>query len=226
MENYFIKDGYKCNLNPQGETVPYLDNKINSRSYQVEVYKIARDLIQDYKLKSVLDVGCGVGEKLEKFIFPICKDITGVDTKHAIDYCKSKYSFSRWHIEDIENPSLDIEKKYDLIISSDVIEHLVNPDKLLSYIKKYAHKDTLIVISTPERDLVRGKKDLGPPKNISHVREWNIFELSNYLESFGFKILNKFLVAAVSGFNLSRIIKFFKPSKTCQVFACKIKGEN
>ncbi len=192
MNNYYIKNNYKCNLEDKGKNIVYLDNEKDSLIFQYEVYKFAQELIKKYNLKNVLDIGCGVGAKLNKLIYPVCKNIVGIDQKYAIDFCKKKYSFGQWYFDDVENPVLELDKKFELIISSDVIEHLVDPDNLLNYIRKYADKDTFIILSTPERDLVRGKKSYGPPLNISHVREWNMIEFKKYIKSKKFNILNHF----------------------------------
>jgi hypothetical protein len=41
-------------------------------------------------------------------------------------------------------------------------------------------KFRFLVISTPERDIVRGGNDFGPPENPAHYREWNGTEFMNY----------------------------------------------
>jgi len=225
MNDYFIKKGYQCNLDSQGHAIPYLDDKYSSSSYQVKVYEFAKRVIKNHKVKSVLDVGCGFGLKLKQIIYPVCNDIVGIDTKHAADFCRKEYNFGKWLEDDIEKPSLKLNKKFDLVISSDVIEHLVDPDRLLSYIKKFCHKNTHIIISTTERDLTRGKKSFGPPSNLAHVREWNMLELEKYISSKGFKIIKHFLIGE-RGQSLIEIIKklaLFRPLKKCQVIYCKIE---
>ncbi|MHC4498731.1 MAG: glycosyltransferase, partial [Planctomycetota bacterium] len=108
--------------------------------------------------------------------------------------CKKEHDFGKWFAEDIEYPSLSLDKKFDLIISADVIEHLVNPNKLLDYIHLHSHPETLVILSTPERDVTRGEESLGPPTNPAHVREWNISEFRKYISSCGFSVLESFVV--------------------------------
>lgn len=225
MNDYFIKKGYQCNLDSQGRAIPYVEDKYCSSSYQVKVYTFAKRVIKNHKLKSVLDVGCGFGLKLKQIIHPVCENIVGIDTSHAINFCRQEHHFGKWLEDDIENPSLNLNKRFDLIISSDVVEHLENPDKLLAYIKNYSHNNTHVIISTPERDITRGKNSLGPPANLAHVREWNISEFREYISSRGFKIIKHFLVRE-SGQTLIEIIKkllLFRPLKKCQVIYCKIE---
>lgn len=95
MKNYFIKNGYRCNLTNSRNAIPYLDDRHGASLYQVKVYEFVKRLINKYKIKNVLDIGCGFGVKLNKIIFPVCDNIVGIDTKHAIDFCKREYNFGR-----------------------------------------------------------------------------------------------------------------------------------
>ena len=108
-----------------------------------------------------------------------------------------------------------------------MIEHLVDPDKLLIAIHTATGPESLILISTPERDRLRGKDCLSSPK-AAHVREWNFAEFAAYLKSRGLTILEHRLVPPLS-FNGSR--EFFtqwysqfragRPFDTCQMAICK-----
>jgi SAM-dependent methyltransferase len=44
---------------------------------------------------------------------------------------------------------LPITKKFDVIIASDIIEHLSNPGRMLDGIKRFCRDDTKIIITTP-----------------------------------------------------------------------------
>lgn len=109
-----------------------------SRVYQYQVYEVARNLIVRNSLNSVLDIGCGMGMKLAKLIYPVCKDITAIDEPGTVTRCKTWHNFGKWYGDNIEESSLNLNRTFDLIISADVIEHLVDPDKLLLMIKRYA----------------------------------------------------------------------------------------
>ena len=207
-KNYFIKEGYRCNLDSKGKATPFVGDKTMALRFQVPVYEFAEETIKKYGSKSVLDVGCGWGVKLNEFVYPVCRNIVGIDgIKEKIRFCRKEYPFGRWFVDNIESTRLKLNRTFDLVISSDVIEHLADPDKLLFYIRKFSSETTFIIISTPERDLFRGKGSFGPPANPAHVREWNTAEFKRYIESRKFRILNHFLVAEGRGFD----------GETCQV---------
>lgn len=223
MKNYFIKESYNCNLDSQGQPIPFLDDEHNASIYQIKVYEFAKTLICKYKANSILDIGCGYGIKLKKIILPVCNNIVGVDVKHAIDFCKREHNFGRWFEDDIEKPEFALDQKFDIIICSDVIEHLLDPDKLLNYIKRYCHKNTHVIISTPARDLLKGKNGFGPPINKAHVREWSRSEFRRYVSNRGFTVMKHFLVgeANLNLYEIIRKIVLLQSLRNIQVVYCK-----
>ena len=83
----------------------------------------------------------------------------------------------------------------DIIIASDVIEHIADPDELLDLIEKSEPK--LIVLSTPDRNLLQKGHD-GPPRNTAHFREWSFDEFRQYIES-RFNIIEHFVTNEKQG---------------------------
>ncbi len=236
MDKYFIKDGYKCGTKnttfSEEKSGSYWDKEriFFSQYYQYHVYKLARRIIKSNKeINSVVDIGCGAGIKLVKLIHPVCPNITGIDQASAINFCNNFHKKGKFIIDNIERPEVDLPK-YDLIISSDVIEHLLDPDNLLNYIKNLARAQTLIIISTPDRDILRGANCMSSPKP-EHVREWNRREFKMYLEDRGFEILQhlrapfmKFSLHPKVYLTYRAIIKKTKTRLTNQIVVCKIKN--
>jgi len=160
----------------------------HSKLYQREVYKFAGELIQKYDLNSYLDIGCGYPSKIEEFIYPHTKDITGLDLPEVIDQTK-EVRFGTWKIADLEK-GFNLERKFDLIVSADVIEHLHNPIKLLDSIKSHCTDETYIIISTPDGNTTI-KEENGGPANGFHVQEWGTEEFVKFLITNGFEVLER-----------------------------------
>lgn len=68
----------------------------------------------------------------------------------------------------------------DLVIACDVIEHIVNPNDLLSYVIKI--NPCYFVMLTHDKDLLRMGTYDGPPANSTHIREWNFWEFQAYIK--------------------------------------------
>jgi SAM-dependent methyltransferase len=186
--DYFIKNGYN-----HRQSCTYFEDSLAITKgivHQPDVYTLAEHLGRKFGCTHILDFGCGKGQKLIK-LYPEFQ-LAGVDFGRNIDYCIKHYPFGQWFALDLELPNKDIlpqeimEKT--LVVCSDVIEHLSNPTGLLQTLKYCLEHAPLIILSTPERDLVRGLSDMGPPTNPAHVREWNRKEFSNLLEAASFDV--------------------------------------
>lgn len=222
MNQYCIKDNYVCNLTQNNEPVAIYTVPPMSKLYQVPVYLQVQRFLKTNPQCSVLELGSGTGYKLNKYIRPFALEVTGADQAVCTDFAKAKFPGIHWIEFDLEGPTKKFGlKEADVIISADVIEHLVDPDKLLALCTANAHKQTRIFLSTPERDLVRGKKHHGPPPNQLHIREWNFDEFAAYLKSNGL-IVEKHVVMPDRKRTLKDIIRGNPTQRTCQLAICRV----
>ena len=169
-KTYFIRDDY-VHRNEQPKPTDPSEKIINSEKFQREVYQKARHLAEENQYKKILDIGTGSGYKLMKYFSEY--DTLGTDVSKTVQWLRNQYPDRHW--TDSMNPI----NGYNLIICADVIEHIVDPDQLLDMIEQCDAE--MIVISTVARDL--NNKDLGPPKNLHHCREWTQQEFAKYIGS-------------------------------------------
>ena len=163
---YSIKPGYHHAISAEAT--------INKDELQHSVYELALTRATGMNNPSILDIGCGSAYKLVH-MFSQYK-IAGVEVEPAFSWLKQQYPQHVWTLFDEAVPTA---LKGDLVICSNVVEHLANPDDLMEFLEDIPFQ--YLVISTPERDLVAGEKDFGPPANTAHFREWNGAEFRNYL---------------------------------------------
>lgn len=171
---YYIKPEYTTRAKNT-----FFDDSDFKDEWQKEVYEFAEMIFKENNFSSVLDIGTGSGFKLLKHFEHT--DTLGMDLPETVAKLKERYPNKKW--TDNFSPMLG----FDLIIASDVIEHLDDPDDLLNLIKE--SKPKLIILSTPERELMHGKEHNGPPVTEHHYREWNKQEFYNYLSNSGFKVI-------------------------------------
>lgn len=192
--SYAIRNDYQTNKNA-GEA-PYIDTWDNSTEYQFWVYHQVKQLAE-YD-STILDLGCGYGWKLRYWIQPVCPNITGIDLPDIIDYCVREHNFGSWKTRDLSTPpdNYEPEETYDIIVCSDIIEHLPDPNTLFDWIRFYSHEGTVVVLSTPNRDMIYDPDHVGPPGNPSHYREWDWEEFANFIEASGFTIMSHVPVVA------------------------------
>ncbi len=227
QENYFIKDGYVPQTS--AETVEEAfgdywnqDRVAAAHECQWYVYDKALALSRKHNLHSVADIGCGYPAKLAMFQE---HNITVFDQQTTVDALAEKFPNYRWQSTDLAiSPDKPLEK-FDLVICSDVIEHLLDPNPLVERIREMT--GSYAVISTPERDYRRGFNNMGSPK-AEHVREWNSLEFRTYLEASGLKVVSQALYPQKPipkfEFWATRLLKKRNMKySSCQVAVCRPK---
>ncbi len=158
-----------------------------SGKYQSHVYKWAGRLIRRAGFERVLDIGCGVGTKLEEHIAPTGATIVGIDQASAIANCHRLGRTGTFFEIDLECPDYEPDEPFDLIIFADVVEHLVNPIPAMEMIRRVLAHDGLALISTPERARRRGRGCKRSEKP-EHVREWARSEFVRFVKSCGLTV--------------------------------------
>lgn len=169
---YGIFPGYQHRAEPS-----YFDDTGFEDEWQQEVYTFAADLMARENLKTVADVGCGSGFKLMKYLGQY--DTTGYDVPETVKFLSAKYPTRNWQSVPFSTRGLPTA---DLVISSDVIEHVPNPDELLAFIAGLGSR--YVILSTPDRDCLYrpgSRHNFGPPPNPTHLREWSFTELGAYV---------------------------------------------
>lgn len=108
------------------------------------------EIVGEMKNKAILGVGCGVG-----FLGEYYKNndnyVVGLDVSN-VAIAEAKKRLSEVYDVDLEAPDWPAEllnKKFDLIILAEVIEHLLMPEELLIKIKKLLKPGSEVVITTP-----------------------------------------------------------------------------
>jgi 2-polyprenyl-3-methyl-5-hydroxy-6-metoxy-1,4-benzoquinol methylase len=177
MKTYYIKENYTARLNNKD----FDDTKLTDE-WQKEVYEYAKKIAEENNFKTILDIGTGSGYKLIKHFDNY--NTLGIDIPKTVSFLQEKYPTKSWSDQFVPVTG------YDLLISSDVIEHLPDPDILLDLIVQCNPK--LIVLSTPERNLLCKIDHDGPPFNKAHVREWTMDEFYNYISS-RFDVLDHYI---------------------------------
>ncbi len=188
-DNYFIKKRYISR-----DTYTHYDDRESKDEHQDDIYAAARQFAEKNGCTTIGDIGCGSAFKLFKY-FSDCKTV-GFEISPTYEFLKEKFPERAWELSDFEKPPE--HKTFDLLICSDVIEHLVDPDQLLNWILTFDFD--YLVISTPDRDRMPAvwghpEKQIqtltGPPPNLAHVREWSFREFEKYLSHY-FHIVNHF----------------------------------
>ena len=122
----------------------YLDQiEFKKKTFEIFFSKIKKYLNKEIK---VLEIGSYYGV-LGNLIKPLVKEYHGLElSTHAANYAKKKFYLNiiECHLEDY----LKKNNKYNLIIMTDVIEHLDAPFEVLNLIEKNLYAKGKLILST------------------------------------------------------------------------------
>lgn len=127
-------------------------------------------------IKTVLDLGCGEGDLMEDIGRGNNWDITGVElNKDASHIAKERGIYKKVVRGDVTKlPRTVLNRKYDLVFSSQVLEHLKKEKGKMSLKTWGRLSKKKIVITTPngfiEFDPIEGRKDENPLQK--HLSGW------------------------------------------------------
>jgi GT2 family glycosyltransferase/2-polyprenyl-3-methyl-5-hydroxy-6-metoxy-1,4-benzoquinol methylase len=132
------------------------------------------------KNKGVLEIGCGSGYGTKYIAESGAQKVTAYDIdSKAIDFANKNFSHSNIVFAQGDAETLILNKKYDVILSFEVIEHLNHPEKLLQTVSKSLKKGGVFILSTPNKSysIMDGDK----PSNPYHIYEYYPSELKKLL---------------------------------------------
>jgi 2-polyprenyl-3-methyl-5-hydroxy-6-metoxy-1,4-benzoquinol methylase len=158
-------------------------------------------VIARLKARRVLDLGAGNGAlcgllKKEGYSVAGCEyDAKGVEIARAT---YPEVPFYQYGVQDDPADLLAAEGKFDLVVSTEVIEHLFSPHHLPIFAARVLQDGGHLVVSTPYHGYLKNlllsifnKWDFhhSPLWHGGHIKFWSRQTLSKLLEENGFEVL-------------------------------------
>lgn len=135
----------------------------------------------------IMEIGCSTGNLLLQLKDCGYTNLLGIDpSEYCTDYIKNSYN-----IDTITGTvsTLDIDKKFDLIILSSVVEHFVDIHKSMEKITSMLKKGGVLFIEVP--DVTKFHQYIFTPMqqfSIEHINYFSATSISNLLNNFNFTI--------------------------------------
>ena len=174
---HFLAKGYRSR-----KSIMHWDDSQCKDEWQDQVYVFAHRIAKDRGYSRILDFGCGSGYKLMKHFkeFNTC----GYELDPALSFLKKTYPDREWREGGLDASYFN---DADMVICSDVIEHLPEPQLLLHAISQSSAKT--VVLSSPSAEIFAdfggtSSRRFGPPAIPTHFREWSTLEFGRFVNQF------------------------------------------
>jgi 2-polyprenyl-3-methyl-5-hydroxy-6-metoxy-1,4-benzoquinol methylase len=188
------------NIHKAGEIADYGQLISLEGKYKVKQRQDLLDLLpKNRDFKSIIEFGCADGTNLIYFSEKLnikLREISGVDICSSIDNHYQEFNFYHQSAEDfLENNN----NFFDLILLSDVLEHIYNPWKMLNKIKSRLNPNGCILISLPNLQNLNYLKAVNSGEfnyaasglfDETHIRFFSLKSLKYYLEELDYKIIS------------------------------------
>jgi 2-polyprenyl-3-methyl-5-hydroxy-6-metoxy-1,4-benzoquinol methylase len=133
----------------------YIYANSNSQHHHVYIKTSLLDLLnqlphaKDHKLR-VLDLGCGNGS-LSHVIANAGYEVTGIEpSASGIQFAQAQYPMCQFIEASVYDlPYKTLENQFDVVISAEVIEHLLYPRELVKAAKRCLKPGGQIMLTTP-----------------------------------------------------------------------------
>lgn len=158
---------------------------VNSDYYVKSMAKRTASLLGNLETKSVCDVGAGKGFLLQEVLNKRPNRVTAIDI--ATNYLKQIKSTEVTRIvANAEN--LPFEDEFDIAVSTDVMEHVLNVGSFMYGINRMLKDHGLFVVRVPYReDLLQYGRHGGSPYPFTHLRTYNLDLLKHQVGQAGFQ---------------------------------------
>jgi SAM-dependent methyltransferase len=116
----------------------------NHQGYQIEFFD---KFAYHSNAKSLLDIGCGSGFYMN---YAKLKGMETVGVEYSSEFAsllREKTELPIFSFEEFEEKYKD--KTFDLIHAGHILEHLTNPSTIFDFLKRFSHRDTLVIVDGP-----------------------------------------------------------------------------
>jgi len=194
------------------------ENLYNSSRYHrmrsvISYYDYFHSSNEFFRDKKILEFGCGLGQNifvLSQFGF----DVTGYDvSKFAVDFCNKLGIKATTKFNSL--------KKFDVVFSKFVLEHVTNPYEELKKIRSKLNDNGLLILVLAREKYRR--VPLTPDVN-RHLWTWNFQAINNLLYETGYRVVKNEMRYDRGGFKKLMFIYNFIDSELLYSIATKIVG--
>lgn len=156
-------------------------------------------MLEKDRNKYILDLGCGNGY-LVNYLLTLGYNAYGTDASEKGIAIAKKTNSDRFFVQDLSSDALPLQLQnipFDTIITTEVIEHLYNPQAFIEFCKQQLKPGGEIIVTTPYHGYLKNlmlsifnkwDQHLNPLWLGGHIKLWSKKTLSKVLTDVGFTV--------------------------------------
>lgn len=156
-------------------------------------YSSLISLVKHVAPQTILDAGCGEGFTMDRLAkFGLGKKIEGVEySKYAISLGKKLFPNLTFKEGNVYKLPYE-DESFDLVVCTEVLEHLNAPSKVIKEVLRTSRK--YVLVSVPNEpffwlsNFIRGKNLFRLGDDPEHINHWTIFSFRKFIKKNGIKI--------------------------------------
>lgn len=158
------------------------------------------DVLTQLGSTRVLDIGCGNGAMCAA-LAGAGYHVVGIDRDHrGIEIARNAYPGVRFYdfgVDDDPRSLLAVESRFDVVVSTEVVEHLYSPGLLPKYSASVLRDSGHLLVSTPYHGYLKNlvmsiiggwDRHHDPLWHGGHIKFWSPATLTTLLQTHGFRI--------------------------------------
>ena len=156
-----------------------------------KVKHLSKFIMKSEEIYSVLDIGCATGDFLSMFPYGIRKK--GIDICEGnIQFAKEKYPQIDFICSDFYELNKTNIGYYDIIIISEILEHIMNDEELLKFAVNHAK---IVLINIPLENQLKKTPEYGLYKhNDGHLRGYSQKDICKLIRDIDSTIVNENII--------------------------------
>ncbi|OUR78488.1 hypothetical protein A9Q83_07615 [Alphaproteobacteria bacterium 46_93_T64] len=188
LPDYKVEDDLDVLSTDRGNAyIDFYGKKFKSKMKRAR--KRATSIKKHAKGKQVLDVGCNLGYFVEA-----CRELNmqalGVEVSQpVVDQAKQYFPKSEFICDFLENIDFE-DRRFDVVYTSEVIEHVPDVNGFMSCIAKNMNKGGVLYLTTPELKRYKSNSETDGWENLhapNHRQYFSKDNMVSFLEKHGFE---------------------------------------
>jgi len=184
--DFCVKPGYRHRQNPD-----LFDHAIqDSAVCSPDAYRLAAFLAGRVGCDTLIDLGCESGVQMSEISSGL--RLVGIGDLNNLNRLGKEHLGSICIEHDLGKHAFYLEDRElvrrSVVVCANVVERLIDPVPLLATLHDLLVDAPYAIVTTPERDLLRGHHHMGPPDDRRRVREWSLFEFATLLRGAGLNL--------------------------------------